>query len=144
MIRRLHTGRARTGRGRYDRPRRGAVTVELAVVSPVLFAMLFGIIEFGWLFTVRHTMVNAAREGARVGAIQGTDAADIEARVTQLLDPMNLTGKVAIAITEATVADPAVTVELSVPQADVSLVGNFFGFDQGTIRATASMRREGM
>lgn len=121
-----------------------AVTVELAVVSPVMFAMLFGIIEFGWLFTVRHTMVNAAREGARVGAIQGTDASDVEARVIELLAPMGLEDKVTIAITEATTDEPNVSVLLTVPQANVSLVGNFFGFEQGTITAFASMRREGM
>jgi hypothetical protein len=121
-----------------------AVTVELAVVSPVMFAMLFGIIEFGWLFTVRHTMVNAAREGARVGAIQGTDASDVEARVIELLAPMGLEDKVTIAITEATTDEPNVSVLLTVPQANVSLVGNFFGFEQGTISAFASMRREGM
>lgn len=121
-----------------------AVTVELAVVSPVMFAMLFGIIEFGWLFTVRHTMVNAAREGARVGAIQGTEASDVEARVIELLAPMGLEDKVTIAITEATTDEPNVSVLLTVPQANVSLVGNFFGFEQGTITAFASMRREGM
>ncbi len=120
------------------------VTVELAVVSPVMFAMLFGIIEFGWLFTVRHTMVNAAREGARVGAIQGTELGDIEARITEMLAPMGLDGKVSSNIVEATIDEPTVTVTLTVPQAAVSLVGNFFGFEMGTVEAFASMRKEGM
>lgn len=127
-----------------DRQVLAAATVELAVVSPVIFAMLFGIIEFGWLFTVRHTMVNAAREGARVGAIQGMDADDIRARVVELLAPMNLEDRVSIVIEEATSEDPTVSVTLTVPQAEVSLVGNFFGFEMGTVRAFASMRKEGM
>lgn len=124
--------------------RRGAVAVELAVVSPVMLAMVFGIIEFGWLFTVRHTMVNAAREGARIGVLQGVTVGDIEDRVREYLEPMGLAGKANIDVTEATLADPTVTVVVSVPQEEVSLVGNFFGFTQGTVEGTASMRKEGV
>ncbi|MFQ5806855.1 MAG: TadE/TadG family type IV pilus assembly protein, partial [Phycisphaerae bacterium] len=31
------------------RMRRGVVAVELAIVLPLLFSLLFGIIEFGWV-----------------------------------------------------------------------------------------------
>lgn len=126
------------------RKRRGAVTVELAVAAPLMFAMLFGIIEFGWLFTVQHTMVNAAREGARLGSLSGVTIAEIEERVDQFLAPMNLETKVTTTVTEATTDEPVVTVTLTVPQADVSLVGNFFGLTMGTVTGTASMRKEGL
>lgn len=122
----------------------GVVAVEMAIVAPLLFTLLFGIIEFGWLFTVKNTMVNAAREGARVGALQGTGFADMNARVIQYLQPTGLDTKVSINIVEATPASPIVSVTLSVPQADVSLVGNFFGVVTGNINATASMRKEGL
>lgn len=124
--------------------RRGAVAVEMAVVTPVLLAMLFGIIEFGWMFTAQHTMVNAAREGARYGALQGTTSTEIVARVQQFLQPMGLDGDVTINVTEATVADPIVTVQVTAPRDQISLVGNFFGFQGGTVEGTASMRKEGM
>lgn len=126
------------------RKRRGAVTVELAVAAPLMFAMLFGIIEFGWLFTVQHTMVNAAREGARLGSLSGVTITEIEERVDQFLAPMNLETKVTTTVTEATTDEPVVTVTLTVPQADVSLVGNFFGLTMGTVTGTASMRKEGL
>jgi len=129
---------------RLGKKRRGTVAVEMAVVSPVLFAILFGIIEFGWLFTVRHTLVNAAREGARAGSLEGVDTAEITDLVNDYLEPMGLNGRTTIAITEATDDDPTVTVDLSIPQEEVSLVGNFFGFDMGTIRGVAAMRKEGM
>ncbi|MFO0839700.1 MAG: TadE/TadG family type IV pilus assembly protein [Phycisphaerae bacterium] len=124
--------------------RRGAAVVEMAIVSPLLFALLFGIIEFGWLFTVQNTLLNAAREGARTGCLQGMTQTDIQTRVTQLLTPMHLQSKTTVTITDATVANPNVTVALTVPRNQVSLVGNFFGFTSGNLNATCSMRKEGM
>lgn len=132
------------GKKRAGRTRRGTVAVELAVVSPVMFAMLFGIIEFGWMFTVQHTMVNAAREGARLGVLQGTTVEEIEIEAAAYLAPMGLDDQVSINVTEATVDDPHVTVQLTVPREDVSLVGNFFGFTGGTVEGVAVMRKEGM
>lgn len=126
------------------RRRRGAVAVELAVVAPLLFAVLFGIIEFGWLFTVQHTMVNAAREGARLGVLQGITVEEVEVQTLSFLEPMGLQDKVTIAITEATPGDPFVTVQVTVPREDVSLVGDFFGFVSGTMQGGATMRKEGM
>jgi Flp pilus assembly protein TadG len=126
------------------RIRKAAVTVELAIVAPVMFAMLFGIIEFGWMFTVQHTMVNAAREGARLGVLQGTTVSEIEAESMSYLTAMGLDSSVAIDVTEATTDDPHVTVRLTVPREDVSLVGNFFGFSGGTVEGVATMRKEGM
>ncbi len=126
------------------RLRRAAVAVELAVMAPVMFAMLFGIIEFGWLFSVRNTLINSAREGARLGALQGVTVSEIEARVTTYLEPMGLDTHATIDVVEPTTDDPILTVTVRVPQADVSLVGDFFGFTMGTIEGVASMRREGM
>jgi Flp pilus assembly protein TadG len=124
--------------------RRGAAVVEMAVVSPLLVVMLFGIIEFGWIMAVQNTLVNATREGARAGVLQGYDADDIEDRVTEYLTPMNLQEKVSISVTEATEADPVVTVSVRVPRADVSLLGHFFNFVHGELTAACSMRKEGV
>jgi len=124
---------------------RAAAAVELAIVAPLLFTILFGIIEFGWMFTIKNTMVNAAREGARTGALQSSEYADIVARVDTLMLPLGLSAPVTYTIIEATDADPFVSVTLTVPQADVSLVGNFFAdYLTGNIVGTASMRKEGV
>ena len=122
----------------------GAVAVEMAIVTPLLLAMLFGIIEFGWLFTVRSTMVNAAREGARLGALEGTSESEIRNRTEELLAPMHIDDNCSVAVTMPTDENPTVTVNVSAPRSSVSLVGNFFGFTTGTITGSASMRREGM
>jgi hypothetical protein len=118
--------------------------VELAIVSPLLFALLFGIIEFGWVFTAQHTMVNAAREGARVGVLQSSTMDEVEAAIRAFLTPMNLQDKVTIEIAEATFDDPFFRVRLTAPREQVSLVGNFFGFTGGTLEGAAEMRKEGM
>ncbi len=134
----------RNGRGkkRGGVVKRAVAVVELAVVSPVMFAMLFGIIEFGWLFTVQHTMVNASREGARVGILRGASVEEIEETTRSFLAPMGLNDDVTVTITEATVEDPFVTVQVTVPREDVSLVGNFFGFEGGMLEGTTTMREE--
>lgn len=55
----------RAGRGQ-----RGAAVVEFAIVLPVLLAILCGTIDWGFYFFTREIVVNASREGARVGTLQ--------------------------------------------------------------------------
>lgn len=46
---------------------KGATAVEFAVIASILFVILFGIIEFGFIFMQEHFVANAAREGIRIG-----------------------------------------------------------------------------
>jgi Flp pilus assembly protein TadG len=48
---------------------RGAVLVELGLVAPFLFTIIFGIIEFGWAFSQHLEVRHGAREGARLVAV---------------------------------------------------------------------------
>jgi len=43
----------------------GAAAVEMALVTPLLLLMLFGLIDFGRMFNAQITLTEAAREGAR-------------------------------------------------------------------------------
>ena len=56
------------------RPRteRGAAMVEFALVSVILFTIIFGLIEGGLLVRARNALNNSADEGARRGAIAGS------------------------------------------------------------------------
>lgn len=47
----------------------GAALLEFAIVMPLLFALIFGIIEFSLLLYNKQIITNAAREGARLGII---------------------------------------------------------------------------
>lgn len=52
----------------------GAAAVEFALVLPILVALLFGIVEFGFAFNTQISMTQAAREGVRVVALNLEDA----------------------------------------------------------------------
>jgi Flp pilus assembly protein TadG len=125
--------------------RRGAATVEMAIVAPVLMSMLFGIIEFGWVFSVKQSVTNAAREGCRVATMQGATDAQIKSAITSYLSTTGLDPtKYTTTLTHATTAIPSEQVKLSVPYKQVSLMGGFFGGTDWTIGSTCTMRKEGM
>lgn len=48
---------------------RGAAAVEMAMLLPLLLLILVGTMEFGRVFNVQNSLTQAAREGARHGAI---------------------------------------------------------------------------
>lgn len=58
--------RITTEQNRRD-PERGATVVEFAVIVALLLVILFGILEFAFIFYQRHFIANAAREGMRIG-----------------------------------------------------------------------------
>lgn len=47
----------------------GGSLIEFAIIAPVLFVILFGIIEFGVLLYDKAMITNASREGARAGIV---------------------------------------------------------------------------
>jgi Flp pilus assembly protein TadG len=47
----------------------GAALVEFAIVAPFLFLLIFGIIEFGWIFYQDSDVRHGARETARLAAV---------------------------------------------------------------------------
>lgn len=71
-------GRARVG-GCQD----GASAVEFAIVSPLLFMLLFGIIQFSILFAQDLAISNGARAGARAAAVVSNDCGQVEDRAQQ-------------------------------------------------------------
>ncbi|HQP25984.1 MAG TPA: pilus assembly protein, partial [Smithellaceae bacterium] len=51
---------------------RGASAVEFALIMPLFFLLLFGIVDFGWYFFNQHTIQYATREGARLALVGRT------------------------------------------------------------------------
>ena len=58
---------SRARAARRDRSR-GQSLVEFSVLVPAFMLILFGILEFGFVFTHNLTLEYATREGARTGA----------------------------------------------------------------------------
>lgn len=67
---------------RRQRRTRGQSLVEFALVLPIFFLILAGIMDFGFLLYSRMTVINAAREGARVGITYSDTPTQIPAHVT--------------------------------------------------------------
>ncbi len=110
------------------RRRRAAAVVEMAVVTPLLLTMLFGIIEYGWVFSIKQSVTNAAREGCRVASMQGSTDAEIDNTVKAYLDATGLSSSdYTITLKHYTQGDPTERVSVSVPYGKVSLLGGFFG-----------------
>jgi Flp pilus assembly protein TadG len=55
---------------------KGAAVVEFAVILPLLLLIIFGIVEFGFIFYNQALLTNASREGARRAIVFRTDADD--------------------------------------------------------------------
>jgi Flp pilus assembly protein TadG len=116
----------------------------MAVVTPLLLTLVFGIIEFSWAMNVQQSLTNAAREGCRTAAIKGTTDQEVQDRVDEYLGATGLT-TYWTDITRSTVGNPTESVTVSIYYGDISLVGGFFpGLEYKTLTATCSMRKEGV
>jgi Flp pilus assembly protein TadG len=69
-----------------SRARAGTTAVEFAVVAPLLFAVVLGLVEFGRAIMVQQTLVSAARESCRVAVLAGTTKQDVINRATSSLN----------------------------------------------------------
>ena len=58
-------------------PRSGAAAVEMALVAPIFFTVVLGIVEFGRAFMVSQLLNDAAREGARSAIMAGSTNAAV-------------------------------------------------------------------
>jgi len=75
---------------RWREGRRGQSLVEFAVVFPVFILLLAGMVDFGLGLYANVTIINAAREGARLGVtLQPMDPNTIDARVRAMSTGLN-------------------------------------------------------
>src|SRR5207248_10723958 len=68
---------------------RGQSLVEFALVLPLMVTVMLGIVDFGFVYFVRGSVENAAREGARYGSIHPADVGGITNRVKQTVMGIN-------------------------------------------------------
>jgi len=59
---------------RRARGQRGTVLVEAAYITPVLFFLLFSILEFGLAFRDYLAVANTTRDGARAASVYGNES----------------------------------------------------------------------
>lgn len=121
----------------------GQAMVELALVLPILFLLLCGIIDFGWIFGTQQMVNNACREAARYTAIHYNDsstdddqaaAADVVAdRAPTLSSP----------VTTMSVSSDEVTVHVTSRVSLLTpLLSTLFAEGEYTVTAQCVMRLE--
>lgn len=124
--------------------RRGATTVELAIVLPVLLMIVFGAIEFSRLNMLKHLASVAAYEGARHGIVPGATAEEVEAKVNAILSAGDV-ASATITTTPDTITDEtmSVRVHVSVPVAGNLWVVPMFASGSITGHCELSTERQG-
>ena len=64
----------------------GAAAVEFALIMPIRFILIFGIIDMGRLLFTANALTSAVREGARFAAVQTVEDHDaVEGHVLRIL-----------------------------------------------------------
>jgi hypothetical protein len=65
----------------------GVAAVEFALILPVLALILFGVLEFGRVWSQYQVYQGAAREGARCAAVASTSECVVQDEITQSAAP---------------------------------------------------------
>lgn len=137
-----------TRRDKY-RKSRGVVTIEAALVFPILLLLTFGMIEYGWLFLRMETMTNASRRGARVAAMPDATSGEVNAVIDDIMDAsgINVTNyQVTISPSDISSLNPGdpITVNVTVPDYDsISLTGSPLLPVPQQIQAEMTIAKEG-
>ena len=129
-------------RSKLRRSRSGSAPIELAIVAPVLFLLLFAVLEFWHINTIRHVAHQAAYQASRHGVIPGVDAAQLQQTALGVMAAVGTSG------TEVDVDPPVIddstdeiTVTVRVPlAANAWFIPHFFSASELVGRST--LRRE--
>lgn len=130
-----------------ERPhlRKGAAAVEFALIAPLFFLLLIGIIEFGRGMMVQQVITNATREGAREAALPDATTASVKATVVDFLVGSSIDvspNDVAVSPNPATaVNNEQITVAVEVPYSDVSWIPGSYLVGKN-LQAFTKMRSE--
>lgn len=142
--------RRRNFKQRIHKMRRGAATVEMAMVAPFIILLVFGSIEFARMMMVRQAMTNAAREGCRHACLATTGNANdsisiVKDTLTGVVRESAVNDVVRASMSPAFTTPPAAGTQMimavEVDCADVSWLPPVF-YSGAKISVVASMARE--
>lgn len=125
--------------------RLGAAIVEFAVVAPIFFLFMMGIIEYGRMVMVQQVVTNASREGARAAILDGATTTKVENVVNAYLTSASINGAtVAVTPNPPNIAPDGtpVTVTVSVGFDKVSWLPSPMYLGTSSLEGRSVMRRE--
>ncbi len=125
--------------------RRGAATVEFAMVAPVIFLFFFASIETGRLLMAIHGLDAAAREGCRQAISWGVTSEKVEQSVAARLTNLGISGH-SMTIepdppANAQQWDP-VTIQIVVPYGKVTWLPLPRFLQEATLRGSCTLPKE--
>lgn len=122
--------------------RKGTVTVELAMTLPIIFALVFGAIDFSRANMIRNTLDNAAFEAARKATLPGATTAEVVGKAREVLNLLSIKDA-NIVVTPNTIAQDTQKVTVSI---SVNLGRNLYASSQilrnMTIKKSCTLTRE--
>lgn len=126
---------------------RGAAAVEFAMVLPILLLIMFGLIQYGWLFYQVQETSFAVREGARVAAVGSQNCDGVKALVVSRIPSAATTPDVSVSFTETSAPSglsigDQITVTATVATTDFNFPFVPFPGSAATITQTAQTRTE--
>jgi len=138
----MHSHRSRVRRRGGLRRRRGAATVEFAVVGSLFFMTILAMFEFGRLNIIRHTADNAAYEAARQCMVPGATVREAEDIALRMMNVVG-TRDTSVTVTPAVIGPDTdeITVTVQVPMNRNALVAARFSGSK-TIQSTVTLRTE--
>jgi len=128
------------------RGEKGANLVEFAILAPFLILLLFGIIEFAWVFATNLDVKHGAREGARITAVNTPDSGNVDL-AAEICSRMSMVGSdTATTITWASDGTPAVgegvIVTVSTPLSTLTGIMDWAFGSLPTLDSTVEIRIE--
>ena len=125
--------------------RRGAVSLEAAIVFPVLIMLAMGTMEFGMLIFTYSAMQTATREATRQMSVNFTTPAAVEAAVRARL-PQWSADAASVAVSQSAPGNPEAnvfTVLVTMPASEATPVRFFVSMaDDWSLRTEVIMKQE--
>jgi Flp pilus assembly protein TadG len=134
---------------------RGAEILELMIVTPLFLILIAAMFDFGFLFRNWQVVTNAAREGARIGALPDYacdgSTTDVKERVADYMAGSGIPANFTVDVTTTPIDTAAgtfnacvVSVVLEQPLPSLHALGTLIGGSFGSIdvKANSVMRTE--
>jgi Flp pilus assembly protein TadG len=128
--------------------RRGATTVEFAVVSLAFFTLIAGLVELGRGLMGNYLLTNAARQACRVGVVPSASSNDVTTAANDALARGGITGATVTVAVNGAPADAStaqagdrITVTIQVPVGTVTWLP-VTRYLKGSLTGQYTLRRE--
>ena len=125
------------------RNEKGQSLIEFAIILPLLLLLLMGILEFGVMLNSYLSINNSAREGARLGIVDGSNS-EIKQLITNIspnLNSENLTVNITPLDGSRTSGDTLSVEVIYNYQVTIPIISNILN-DVVVLKAQTSMRIE--